>query len=42
MAERKLIIPATQSQAEVKRRLVSYRVRRGDTLLGMRIATGVV
>jgi len=31
----KLIIPATQSQAEVKRRLVSYRVRRGDTLLGI-------
>src|SRR6266849_8606899 len=31
----KLIIAATQSQAEVKRRLVSYRVRRGDTLLGI-------
>jgi len=27
----KLIIPATQAQAEIKRRLVSYRVRRGDT-----------
>src|SRR5467141_294477 len=34
-AGEKLIIPATQSQAEVKRRLVSYRVRRGDTLLGI-------
>jgi membrane-bound lytic murein transglycosylase D len=31
----KLIIPATQSQTEIKRRLVSYRVRRGDTLLGI-------
>ena len=34
-AGEKLIIPATQSQAETKRRLVSYRVRRGDTLLGI-------
>ena len=34
-AGEKLIIPATQSQSEVKRRLVSYRVRRGDTLLGI-------
>src|SRR6266478_2391180 len=34
-AGEKLIIPATQSQADVKRRLVSYRVRRGDTLLGI-------
>jgi membrane-bound lytic murein transglycosylase D len=31
----KLIIPATQTQAETKRRLVSYRVRKGDTLLGI-------
>jgi len=31
----KLIIPATQAQAEIKRRLVSYRVRRGDTFLGI-------
>jgi membrane-bound lytic murein transglycosylase D len=31
----KLIIPATQAQAEAKRRLVSYRVRKGDTLLGI-------
>jgi membrane-bound lytic murein transglycosylase D len=31
----KLIIPATQSQSELKRRLVSYRVRRGDTFLGI-------
>ena len=31
----KLIIPAVQPQAETKRRLVSYRVRRGDTLLGI-------
>src|SRR5580698_3153839 len=31
----KLIIPATQAQAETKRRLVSYRVRKGDTLLGI-------
>jgi membrane-bound lytic murein transglycosylase D len=34
-AGEKLIIPATQSQSEAKRRLVSYRVRRGDTLLGI-------
>ena len=34
-AGEKLIIPATQAQSEVKRRLVSYRVRRGDTLLGI-------
>ena len=31
----KLIIPATQAQSELKRRLVSYRVRRGDTFLGI-------
>ena len=31
----KLIIPATQAQSEAKRRLVSYRVRKGDTLLGI-------
>jgi membrane-bound lytic murein transglycosylase D len=31
----KLIIPATQPQSETKRRLVSYRVRRGDTLSGI-------
>jgi len=31
----KLIIPATQLPTETKRRLVSYRVRRGDTLLGI-------
>jgi len=34
-AGQKLIIPATQSETEIKRRLVSYRVRRGDTLLGI-------
>src|SRR5580693_9133163 len=34
-AGEKLIIPATQPQAETKRRLVSYRVRRGDTLGGI-------
>jgi membrane-bound lytic murein transglycosylase D len=34
-AGEKLIIPATQAQTELKRRLVSYRVRRGDTLLGI-------
>src|ERR1700688_3559566 len=34
-AGQKLIIPAVQSQTETKRRLVSYRVRRGDTLLGI-------
>jgi membrane-bound lytic murein transglycosylase D len=31
----KLIIPATQPQSETKRRLVSYRVRKGDTLGGI-------
>jgi membrane-bound lytic murein transglycosylase D len=31
----KLIIPATQPPADTKRRLVSYRVRRGDTFLGI-------
>jgi len=31
----KLIIPTAQGQSETKRRLVSYRVRRGDTLLGI-------
>jgi len=31
----KLIIPAAQPLAETKRRLVSYRVRKGDTLLGI-------
>jgi membrane-bound lytic murein transglycosylase D len=34
-AGEKLIIPATQAQSEIKRRLVSYRVRRGDTMLGI-------
>jgi peptidoglycan lytic transglycosylase D len=34
-AGEKLIIPATQPLAETKRRLVSYRVRRGDTLEGI-------
>jgi membrane-bound lytic murein transglycosylase D len=34
-AGEKLIIPATQQPAETKRRLVSYRVRRGDTLGGI-------
>jgi membrane-bound lytic murein transglycosylase D len=34
-AGEKLIIPATQAQTELKRRLISYRVRRGDTLLGI-------
>ena len=34
-AGEKLIIPATQPQSEIKRRLVSYRVRRGDTFLGI-------
>src|ERR1700732_2155254 len=34
-AGQKLIIPATQAQSEIKRRLVSYRVRRGDTMLGI-------
>jgi membrane-bound lytic murein transglycosylase D len=31
----KLIIPATQVETEAKRRLVSYRVRKGDTLGGI-------
>jgi membrane-bound lytic murein transglycosylase D len=31
----KLIIPATQPQSETMRRMVSYRVRKGDTLLGI-------
>jgi membrane-bound lytic murein transglycosylase D len=31
----KLIIPAVAPASETKRRLVSYRVRRGDTLLGI-------
>jgi membrane-bound lytic murein transglycosylase D len=31
----KLIIPATQAASETRRRLVSYRVRRGDTLAGI-------
>ncbi len=31
----KLIIPAAQAQSETKRRLVSYRVRKGDTLGGI-------
>jgi len=31
----KLIIPATQPLSETKRRLVSYRVRKGDTLGGI-------
>jgi membrane-bound lytic murein transglycosylase D len=34
-AGQKLIIPAAQPQSETKRRLVSYRVRRGDTFLGI-------
>ena len=34
-AGEKLIIPAAQPQAETKRRLVSYRVRKGDTLGGI-------
>lgn len=34
-AGEKLIIPATPPPSEVKRRLVSYRVRRGDTFLGI-------
>jgi membrane-bound lytic murein transglycosylase D len=34
-AGEKLIIPATQPQSETRRRLVSYRVRRGDTFLGI-------
>ena len=31
----KLIIPAIQPAAENKRRMVSYRVRKGDTFLGI-------
>jgi membrane-bound lytic murein transglycosylase D len=34
-AGEKLIIPAAPPLAETKRRLVSYRVRKGDTLLGI-------
>jgi membrane-bound lytic murein transglycosylase D len=34
-AGEKLIIPATVPQSEMKRRLVSYRVRRGETLGGI-------
>ena len=34
-AGEKLIIPATQPPSEMKRRLMSYRVRRGDTFLGI-------
>jgi peptidoglycan lytic transglycosylase D len=34
-AGEKLIIPATQPQSETRRRVVSYRVRRGDTLGGI-------
>jgi membrane-bound lytic murein transglycosylase D len=34
-AGEKLIIPATPPQSETKRRLVSYRVRRGETLGGI-------
>jgi membrane-bound lytic murein transglycosylase D len=34
-AGEKLIIPAAQAQSETKRRLVSYRVRKGDTLGGI-------
>jgi membrane-bound lytic murein transglycosylase D len=34
-AGEKLIIPAIQPQSETKRRLVSYRVRRGETLGGI-------
>jgi membrane-bound lytic murein transglycosylase D len=34
-AGEKLIIPAVQPPSEIKRRLVSYRVRRGDTFLGI-------
>jgi membrane-bound lytic murein transglycosylase D len=34
-AGEKLIIPAIQPPSETKRRLVSYRVRRGDTFLGI-------
>jgi membrane-bound lytic murein transglycosylase D len=31
----KLIIPAASPQAEAKRHLISYRVRKGDTFLGI-------
>ena len=34
-AGEKLVIPATQPQSETRRRLVSYRVRRGETLGGI-------
>ncbi|MGA2421936.1 MAG: LysM peptidoglycan-binding domain-containing protein, partial [Candidatus Acidiferrum sp.] len=34
-AGEKLIIPAAQAQDEATRRLVSYRVRKGDTFLGI-------
>src|SRR5258708_37873389 len=34
-AGEKLIIPATQPQSETKRRLVSYRVRRGAPFVGI-------
>jgi membrane-bound lytic murein transglycosylase D len=34
-AGEKLIIPAAQAQTEATRRLVSYRVRKGDTFLGI-------
>jgi membrane-bound lytic murein transglycosylase D len=34
-AGEKLIIPATAAPSETKRRVVSYRVRRGDTLMGI-------
>jgi membrane-bound lytic murein transglycosylase D len=34
-AGEKLIIPAAQAQPEATRRLVSYRVRKGDTFLGI-------
>lgn len=37
----KLIIPATLPASETKRRLVSYRVRRGDTLPGIADRFGV-
>jgi membrane-bound lytic murein transglycosylase D len=34
-AGEKLIIPAAQAESEATRRLVSYRVRKGDTFLGI-------
>ena len=40
-AGEKLIIPATLAQSETKRRLVSYRVRRGETLGGIADRFGV-